>query len=151
MTALALAWEFVRLRGADIGGRAALAAVYVSAGVFLVQRGPALWHGFSTGALNILLPGLVHLVFFSMMFMLFGALVLGKRNADGASRGLRRFLWWAASRSVQFVCMTIVNLFVLAARIGGAIFSKDPLLPHVVEASTHFIEREADLIFKPMR
>jgi hypothetical protein len=135
----------------ELGVRAAIVAFYVWAGSYLYRAWPAFSHVAPAQIKNVIYPLLVYLIFGWFIFMLISPLFLRMVGGQAVARGFGRLLFLGGVYTVQITVMTFINLVILIIRIGVAAITPGNTLQTCVDAGTHFTERQADLMFKPMR
>lgn len=98
-------------------------------------------------AINITIFSVV-LLYVALVFL---QSVVGRRAtrqiAHVTTGGIFKVCGWLAKVTV----MTLINLFLFIVRIVFAALGKDQVAAKLIEASTHLIERQADLLLKPTR
>lgn len=84
-------------------------------------------------------------------FMMIAPLIIGQKNARRAAHGSAAVIAKASVWLAKVAAMTLLNTSILLIRIGFAAFRKEDAAGQIVDAGTHYIERQADLILKPMK
>lgn len=135
----------------ELGLRGAIIAFYVWAGSYLYRAWPTFSHAAPTQIKTVVYPLLVYAVFFWLMFMVFGPMLLAATGMRGAARRLGGFTLWSGIYVTRVTAMTLINLLVLIVRVGVAAISPGNPLQTCADAGTHFIERQADMIVWQLR
>lgn len=129
--------------------RGGIIALTLGTGRWLSLHWPQLANDATIGFKNTFYPLLVYAFFFWLICLIFGPTLLAITGMRGPARQLRTFIIWIGFRVSKITLMTLVNLAVLLVRVGASAFLPGNALQTLVDAGTHFAEREADLILNP--
>jgi hypothetical protein len=135
----------------DTGTRIAVVAIIAAVVHYLVELWPLFVHVVTVYVVTAFYYLVIFGGIFFMFMMMIAPMLLGKDGAKRTSHWFGHALWMSVGRTIKFLGMTCINTSLLVVRIFFALFSKTDVAHKITDAGAHYIERQADLVFKPMR
>jgi len=132
---------------------AALRTLILSCIVAVAISSAAIWSTFYKACQTLfstVFSSLLSLAVMAFVFLIFIAPLVSATTKKNTFGWLGKALMKGVTRSVQIIVMTTVNTFILVVSIVLAACQKENVGVRVVEACTHYLERQADLLVRWM-
>jgi uncharacterized membrane protein len=147
MPFFATALAFIgRPRVIDNALRGLILSLALSGFAYVVHSWPAIQRFFLLEINHVLSVVLTWLVVLAVLFFFFAPLIAVTRSGIALGCLGAAFLK-GVTRMAQIAIMTVINTAILLLSVLTAACSKEGIAAKVTEAGTHYIERQADLLF----